>query len=372
MSRKSKHPGLYFDPKTGQGRIDKRVNGIRLSPRFEASSWAEAEQFYLQAIRAEEDRQANAHRPRQRTFGEAAAKFLLDHQHLDSIDRYAKAAELLQPHLAHLPLGQVHQGAVDPYIQARKDAGMKSSTVAREIAFIRTVLTQAARVWREPNGQPWLSTAVPLFKMPNWKDAAEPHLLQIDEERKLLQALPPHLQRMFLFALNTGQRQNVICRLRWEWETRIKELGTSVFVIPGRAVERYGWTGTKTERDCIIPLNATARRVIEGARGAHPEWVFVFRGEPVARINNTAWRNAWRTSGLPTGRDVLSGPHNLRHLFATRLRMAGVPERTISTLLNHADGNVTTHYSRAELRELIAAVEALEEVGEQTILRIAR
>lgn len=69
---------------------------------------------------------------------------------------------------------------------------------------------------------------------------------------------------------------------------------------------------------------------------------------------------------------MLAGPHNLRHVFATRLRMAGVPQHTISTLLSHAAGNVTLHYSRAELRELIAAVERLEEVGSTTLLRVAR
>jgi integrase len=56
---------------------------------------------------------------------------------------------------------------------------------------------------------------------------------------------------------------------------------------------------------------------------------------------------------------VLKGVHNLRHTFGRRLRGAGVPLETRKALLGHASGDVTTHYSAAELRELIKAVEKI-------------
>ena len=52
---------------------------------------------------------------------------------------------------------------------------------------------------------------------------------------------------------------------------------------------------------------------------------------------------------------ILKGVHNLRHTFGRRLRGAGVPMETRKALLGHANGDITTHYSAAELGELLAA-----------------
>ena len=49
--------------------------------------------------------------------------------------------------------------------------------------------------------------------------------------------------------------------------------------------------------------------------------------------------------------------HDLKHTFGRRLRAAGVGRETRSVLLGHANGDITTHYSGAELAELIAAAE---------------
>lgn len=90
----------------------------------------------------------------------------------------------------------------------------------------------------------------------------------------------------------------------------------------------------------------------------------------ILRINNNGWRTAWKKAGLPTAGQFLQGPHNLRHTFARRLRMAGVPLETRKVLLHHMDGDVTIHYSPAEIGELIEAVEKLGESQQRTMLRV--
>jgi len=55
----------------------------------------------------------------------------------------------------------------------------------------------------------------------------------------------------------------------------------------------------------------------------------------------------------------LKGVHNLRHTFGRRLRSAGIPLETRKMLLGHANGDITTHYSAAELSELINAAESI-------------
>jgi hypothetical protein len=52
----------------------------------------------------------------------------------------------------------------------------------------------------------------------------------------LFQELPDHLARMALFKVNTGLREQEVCGLKWEYEVKVPELDTSVFIIPSERV----------------------------------------------------------------------------------------------------------------------------------------
>ena len=67
--------------------------------------------------------------------------------------------------------------------------------------------------------------------------------------------MPDHLARMCLFKINTGCREQEVCRLRWEWEIKVPELETSVFIIPG--------SGVKNGEDRLVVLNRVAKSVAE-------------------------------------------------------------------------------------------------------------
>ncbi|ASF48632.1 integrase [Methylovulum psychrotolerans] len=56
--------------------------------------------------------------------------------------------------------------------------------------------------------------------------------------------------------------------------------------------------------------------------------------------------------------------------FARRLRSVGVTLETRKALMHHIDGDITTHYSPAEIKELIEAVEKLPEAEKTTMLRV--
>ena len=49
--------------------------------------------------------------------------------------------------------------------------------------------------------------------------------------------------------------------------------------------------------------------------------------------------------------------HDLRHTVGRRLRAAGASLETRQAILGHKSGSITTHYSAAELRELVDAME---------------
>jgi hypothetical protein len=48
----------------------------------------------------------------------------------------------------------------------------------------------------------------------------------------------------------------------------------------------------------------------------------------------------------------------MKHTFGRRLRAAGVSFEDKQDLLGHKNGRITTHYSRAEVSNLIAAAES--------------
>jgi integrase len=106
----------------------------------------------------------------------------------------------------------------------------------------------------------------------------------------------------------------------------------------------------KNGDDRLLVLNRVAMSVIEDVRGDHREFVFTYRGRPVTVMNNTAWQRARKRVGLPQVR-----VHDLKHTFGRRLRAAGVSFEDRQDLLGHKSGRITTHYSAAELTNLIEA-----------------
>jgi integrase len=146
---------------------------------------------------------------------------------------------------------------------------------------------------------------------------------------------------MALFAVNTGCRDQEICSLRWEWEVKIPELNASVFIIPGKVV--------KNGEDRLVVLNKIALSVLEEIRDQHSKLVFTYNDRPLTRMLNSAWKRARRKVGLKVR------VHDLKHTFGRRLRAAGVSFEDRQDLLGHKSGRITTHYSAAEIGNLIKA-----------------
>ena len=66
-------------------------------------------------------------------------------------------------------------------------------------------------------------------------------------------------------------------------------------------------------------------------------------------MNNRAWKKARRALNLPVR------IHDLKHTFGRRLRAAQVSLEDRQDLLGHKSSRITTHYSVAEVRDLITA-----------------
>ncbi len=258
-----------------------------------------------------------------------------------SLERDASLLRLLDPFIGHLTLEAVHMGNLQAFIENRKGAGRKKRTINYALQVARRVLNLASGEWMDEHGLTWLFHA-PKIKLFREDDKQEPYPLSWDEQLRLFGELPPYLAKIALFKVNTGCRDQEVCNLRWDWEVEVPELDTSVFIIPGRKV--------KNRDDRLVVLNRIARAVVEEVLGMHQEYVFAYRGKPLSRMYNSAWRAGRTRAGLPPVR-----VHDLKHTFGRRLRAAGVSFEDRQDLLGHRSGRITTHYSMPELVNLLEA-----------------
>ncbi|RFC33299.1 MAG: Site-specific recombinase XerD [Candidatus Nitrotoga sp. SPKER] len=339
--------GIHQD-KQGFWCVDRIYKGTRLRNRFQ--SFEEAESWLIFQLEQLRKLHLFGMRPK-KTYDEAAAKYLLDHQEKVSIQQDIYLLERLVPFIGKLMLDQIHDGTLATYIKDRKDKGLAHKTINLGLGLVRRILNLAARSWRDEDGKTWLETPPLITMLPLLGHQREPRPITWAEQRRILPLLPDHLSTMVLFDLNTGARDGVVCGLKWEWEISIPELGVSVFDIPRENVK-----GRKRGR--VLVCNTVAQSIIEAQRGKHGEYVFPYQGHRIETMNNNAWQRVRKLAGIP---DLHI--HDLRHTVGMRLREAGAREETIADILWHTRQGMTAHYSVVQIDELLAALNRITNEG---------
>jgi integrase len=344
----------------GVWHLDKQIGGTRLRGSTGTSDLVRAQEFL--AKRVDETREARTFGVREdRSFRAAATKYLAENQHKRRITDDALELKRLDGHIGPLAVRHVHMGTLRKFIEQRQKDGVRTRTINASLGIVRRVLNLAATEWIDEQGLTWLERA-PKIKLLPVRDARAPYPLSTEEQALLFRQLPDHLTRMALFKVNTGCREQEVCGLKWDYEVKVPELDTSVFLIPSEYV--------KNGEERLVVLNRVAKSVIEAQRGQHPAFVFVHgKGEnrkPVTKMNNTAWKRA-RERAAEQWLELKGEPaadgyrrvrvHDLKHTFGRRLRAAGVSFEDRQDLLGHRSGRITTHYSGAELANLIAAAD---------------
>lgn len=378
--------GIQLDPATGERHVDKRHRGERIFERLgpisqdEAEAWLRRRQAEVDAKRASDVRSGD-----EQLFRTAAGKYLLELQgasDVRTLETISGHVLLLNQWVGDVPLRRVCNDSFARFkadrLGGRAANGsparpVKPATVNRSLEVARTVTNRAARVWRTVDGLPWLGAAPLIEMLDETATKRPPRPMSWAEQAALLPHLPAHLERMVLFAVNTGARDENLCGLRWEWEVPVPEVGRSVFVIP--AAEFKG------KRRHVLILNDVAWRIVQSQRGKHAEWVFAYRRERVKHLhkapamkfhrvgtmNNTAFQRAREQAGMPGLR-----VHDLRHTFGQRLRDAGVSGEDRSLLLGHAIEGMAQHYATATVARLVELANKVSATRDRaTLLRVA-
>lgn len=135
---------------------------------------------------------------------------------------------------------------------------------------------------------------------------------------------------MVLISLNTGLRRGELFNLTWDNVN-----------LPRRTLTVTGET-SKSKQTRHLPLNDAAFAALTAWRNQINGQSLVFPNEAGRTFDNAnkAWRHLLRDAGITGFRW-----HDMRHDFASKLVMAGVPLNTVRDLLGHADLNTTLRYA---------------------------
>lgn len=226
--------------------------------------------------------------------------------------------------------------------------GLAPKSVRQIHAIIRRAFRQAI-LWG------WVTTNPAAYATPprlTKTDLSPPDVGQVEELLRAANQRDPEFANFLHIAATTGARRGEVCALRWSNVN--SDLGTltierNIVEVPGGLLEK----DTKTHANRRIALDpdtltvfkhqleiAHERAKMIGAKVKDMD--FVFSREP---DGSKPWTPDSVTKRFVFLRDELgySGMrlHDLRHFAATRLMAAGVPVRTVSGRLGHANPATT-------------------------------
>ena len=267
-----------------------------------------------------------------------------------TLRRYRDLLRLhIHPGLGPVPIHKIRTADLDRlYLGLVTDKGLSPASVRQVHAIIRRALRQAVR-WGWIATNPAADASPPRVRKP---DLSPPDVEQVGELLRYAHVHQPEFGRFLHLAATTGARRGELCALRWQnidWEASAVTIGRAIVAIQGGLVEK----DTKTHATRRIALDPGTLAVLAEQQTAAEARAntaeadltpsaFVFSAEPDGRI---PWTPTTVTKWFQAARDALGYDnvrlHDLRHFAATRLLAAGVPVRTVSGRLGHANAATT-------------------------------
>jgi len=168
--------------------------------------------------------------------------------------------------------------------------------------------------------------------------------MELPDLRKV--AYADHLLPICVVAADSGLRQGEIFHLEW------RDVDFYANVLRVRAEM------AKSGKGRAVPMTKRLRQCLEAWRAQTVPGGLVFKGKNGGPVTNvkTAWKKLMTEAEIEDFRF-----HDLRHDFASRLAMRGVPLFQISRLLGHSDTRTSEKYSHLSPAIEQAAIDSLDE-----------
>ena len=281
-----------------------------------------------------------------------------------SVREYRRlVAKKIGPDLGKLRLGKVTTQRIDSYYSTlTHEGGLSPASVRHVHAVLRGALGQAVK-WGWIPTNPAVSASPPKIRR---KEINPP---SVAVTRKLLDAADQHdpeLGALLRVLTATGARRGEVCGLRWsdlDTGSRTLSIQRSVASIAGGTIVK----DTKTHAARRIALDDDTIEILDRQRARlehraeacelafnEDGYVFTTTADGADPLHPDTITSAF---GRVCSSQNVKGVrlHDLRHLHATQLLAAGVPVRTVSGRLGHANAattlNVYAHFLEASDRD---------------------
>jgi integrase len=277
---------------------------------------------------------------------EWAEKYLKTVDHPNTRRRYESSKENLLSFFGEgTQLDHLSTARIEQFKQQRRAAGVKGSTINRDLRFLAQILKQAERE-RFLARSPFDLTK---FFVNESRDRRKPHILSWEEQESLLVVASPRLRVFIVLGVETGMRTGEMLQLRWPDIDFLKDV-----LQVGHSKTSAGIRAVPISAQCKAEL--LRWRNLIGPEFS--EWVFpnfTNRRHPLQRGGRKAWASALNKAGLP-----FFPIYYLRHTFASRLTSAGVSPLTIAQMLGHSSTQIVPRYAQVLDQNRLDAMKKLE------------
>lgn len=328
---KRENRGVYeHPPGSGIWRIDYYdAEGRRHRERIGKKSTA-IDVYHQRKAAISEGRFVTAKRVPASTFRQIAEARMSERKpHLAPLTWYSDNVRLqfILKEFSSAPAASLSPERFTNYLNGLVAGGLSTSTGNRYRSLIAAIYSHGMRAGKVKSNP--IALVLP-FKPREGRirflDAAEESAI-----RKVTRELHPDREAELDVALHTGIRKSEQFALRWEHvdlERKILTVGTEV---------RAKKTGRR-----FIPLNSVAIAAFEKLYKISNGSLYVCPDRK--RDEQTDWR-VWFQDVVERAKIDNFRWHDLRHTFASRLVMAGVPLSSVQKLLGHRSITTTERYS---------------------------
>jgi integrase len=296
------------------------------------------------------------------TFGEISKAHLKmitkktankDHEYVDKLIPFIGGiymSELIRPKELNLA---VPSYALNKYVLKRAMDGVTANTVNKELSLVNTIGKKAIKEYALLSRRSWENIRLldeSEITRWNFKPSRIRLHLEPEWEAELLKNLSPLLQDMVTFSIHTGQRESIVCNLRWSWlhiDTYSNKKIT-YFRVP----KTFMKSSRYMKEDAYVVLNDIALAQVYRHK-SDSSYVFTVKGKPISQMNCTEYKSA-RLSASKKYPDIMNTDvHSFKRTFITRMIDADVPYEWVQRLANHKLPEITEQYNKMSPRKRV-------------------
>ncbi len=242
---------------------------------------------------------------------------------VESVKTEKLRVKTLKEFFGDCDLTEIDKVRITEYCGLRRKAGKSPGTINRALAWLSFFSN-------------WCIERGYLKENPTPKMLIEPDsrivILSSRQVRELLYACDPRQKLLVMLGIYTGMRRGEILKLQW---SRV-DLDNGFIRLEGK--------DTKAKRNREITMPDDLLKFLQGVRSENPNSVYVieYKGKPIK-----SFKKIWLKlrQKLPFAMQEKLRFHDLRHVFATILRMQGTELHEIKELMGHQSLAMTQRYA---------------------------